>query len=282
MLAEGEGVMEVEDGVDGEVEGVCAVTALLGGEVEVGGVRQDAGKLGGYGAVVIDKRCVLAESYGVVVVVYGIDGEVECTEAVAAIVGGEVEAVGAVNAVGVLGGHGAVAVGERGVLAESDGIVEVIDGVDREVECTEAIAAGAGGEVEDVRPRNAVSYIGGNGAIAVGKRGVLTEGKGVVEVVDGIDGEIEGVGAVAAFLGGELEVGGDWDEAGELGGYGAIVIDERCVLAEGEGVVVTVYGVDDEVECAEAVATGVGGEVEAIGPLNAVTHLGGDGAVAIG
>ena len=111
MLAEGEGVMEVEDGVDGEVEGVCAVTALLSGEVEVGGVRQDAGKLGGYGAVVIDKRCVLAESYGVVVVVYGIYGKVECAEAVAAGAGGEVKTVELLNAVTYIGGNGAIAVG---------------------------------------------------------------------------------------------------------------------------------------------------------------------------
>lgn len=149
-----------------DVEGECVGAVAKGGGEEGEMVLVCAPGVE-YGVTVVELAS-LTELDGVAVVVYGIDGEVECSEAVATRVGGEVEAVWTEDGVGDVCGYGAVAVSERGVLAESDGIVKVVDGVDREVECAEAVASVAGVEVKTIGLLNAVSYIGGHGAVAVG------------------------------------------------------------------------------------------------------------------
>ena len=149
-----------------DVEGECVGAVAKGGGEEGEMVLVCAPGVE-YGVTVVELAS-LTELDGVAVVVYGIDGEVECSEAVATRVGGEVEAVWTEDGVGDVCGYGAVAVSELGVLAESDGIVKVVDGVDREVECAEAVASVAGVEVKTIGLLNAVSYIGGHGAVAVG------------------------------------------------------------------------------------------------------------------
>lgn len=151
-----------------DVEGECVGAVAKGGGEEGEMVLVLVCAPGVEYGVTVVELASLTELDGVAVVVYGIDGEVECSEAVATRVGGEVEAVWTEDGVGDVCGYGAVAVSERGVLAESDGIVKVVDGVDREVECAEAVASVAGVEVKTIGLLNAVSYIGGHGAVAVG------------------------------------------------------------------------------------------------------------------